>query len=194
MRSVIRFGRAYPRKHVSLLAQIAVDRDRLSGYLIRDPDTKSPSTIAHELAEGIARLRAGGADPYAGAQAIMNRLPVRVAGRALEALGWACYELNLNPELLGLPHDMFGAMRLNNVGALGIDDAVGPYIPWMRSPGTWVLTRVRREAVPVGDGFEARSRMKLWVGLDHRLADGGMVPSGLRVLRRYLDEPEALWA
>lgn len=193
LRSIIRRGKLYPRKSTSLLLQVAISRDQLSGFVIDAPDTKTPSEIAVEATAAVTRMRASGQDAYGAVTKLFGKLPAFVVGNLLETLGFLFYELNISPTAVGLPDDPYGAMRLNNLGALGIDDAIGPHIPWMHSPGTWVLTRVRDVAVPIGDGFERRSMMKFWCVIDHRLGDGGGLTAVRRLIEEYLADPARLW-
>jgi len=196
-RSVLRFGKIYPRKDVSLLVQVAVSKAKLSGVVLRDPDRKSPTELAKELGDFVPRLRAGKKAEYE--KSLLYRavgvVPSFFIGLVIDVLGTFIYTLNIHPRFFGLPSDPYGCMRLNNLGALGMDDVIGPYVPWMHSPGTWLMLRVQDRLVlgPNGE-FETRKFLKLWLVFDHRIADGFLFPRVFGAIERLLKKPELLWS
>jgi len=196
-RSVLRFGKIYPRKDVSLLVQVAVSKAKLSGVVLTGPDRKSPTEIAKELGDLVPRLRAGKKAEYE--KSLLYRavgvVPSFFIGLVIDVLGTLFYTLNIHPRFFGLPPDPYGCMRLNNLGALGIDDVIGPYVPWMHSPGTWLMPRVQDRLVlgPNGE-YETRKFLKLWLVFDHRIADGFLFPRVFGAIERLLKKPELLWS
>lgn len=193
LRSIIRGDRIYPRKQVSLLVQVAVTRDRLSAHVLEAPDARTPSEIASELDEAVAKMRGDAKDAYAKTNVLVDRLPLGMLAALLRFIGIWAYRWNLSPRVFGLRDDPYGAMRLNNLGALGIDDAIGPFVDWMQSPGTFVMMRVRDELERRGEAIVSRKKLRLWCAVDHRLMDGGAYPRARRALDAFLDAPEALW-
>lgn len=194
LRSVIRHHRIYPRKDVSLLIQVAVTRDKLSAVVLSELDQKTPTQIAAELNQRVAELRnAGDSEQYKGANQLIERLPVRVTGWLLRLIGYLSFPLNLNPRLLGLPSNPYGCMRLNNLGALGVDDAIGPFVDWMHSPGTFVMMKLRDELQWVNEQVRVRKKLRFWCAADHRLLDGGAVPRARAEMDYWLEHSELLW-
>jgi len=196
LRSVLRRGQLYPRKEVSALVQVALGRDRLTGYVLHNIDRMSPTQIRVELDTAVAQMRSGdGGDRFATVSALLNLLPAPLVGRALDAAGWLFYGANINPGIFGLPQDPFGTIQVNNLGGLGMDDVRGPYVPWMRSVGVVALTRTHEAPVRAADGGVAwRTRMKVWVIVDHRLMDGFLAREIRPFVESYLENPERLWS
>jgi pyruvate dehydrogenase E2 component (dihydrolipoamide acetyltransferase) len=195
-RSVLRFGKIYPRKDVSLLVQVAVSKAKLSGVVVTCPDRKSPTEIAKELGVFIPRLKSGKKAEYE--KSLLYRgvgvMPSSFIGLVMDVLGTLFYTLNIHPRFFGLPADPYGCMRLNNLGALGMDDVIGPHVPWMHSPGTWLMSRVQDRLVLGSDGkYKTRKFLKLWIVFDHRIADGFLFPRVFGLIERLLKRPELLW-
>jgi hypothetical protein len=193
LRSIVRGDRIYPRKHVSLLVQVAVTRERLSAHVLENPDKRTPSEIAVDLEAAVTKMRSEAQDAYAKTNVLVDRLPIPVLAWLLRFIGTWAYRWNLSPRIFGLRDDPYGAMRLNNLGALGIDDAIGPFVDWMESPGTFVMMRVTNSLERRGEEIVERKRLRLWCAVDHRLMDGGAYPRARRALDAFLDAPEALW-
>lgn len=193
LRSVIRRNQIYPRKDTSLLIQVAVNRNHLSAVAIHSPDAKTPSEIASELEERIKTLKEQNTSQFDTANVLMLRLPMFAIRWLLRFVGHWSYQWNLHPRIFGLPADPYGCMRLNNLGALGIDDGIGPYVDWMHSPGTFVMMRVRDDWVMTEQGPAIQKKLRLWASVDHRLVDGGVFPEARAFIERCLYAPDTLW-
>lgn len=168
--SVLRFGRPHVREDISLFLQVAVSRTVLSGFVIQNPHLKAPEDIAKEARLKVQELRT---QPQPESK-WLRFLPSFVLGIVIDLLFFLIFSFNLNPRLFGLNADPFGSMRLNNLAPLGLDHAVAPYVPWMHSVGSVLLTRIRRLPRYREDSvtIEPRLVMNLVVSSDHRLVDG----------------------
>ncbi|MCE9668116.1 2-oxo acid dehydrogenase subunit E2 [Myxococcus stipitatus] len=192
--AVVRLGRIYLRQRVSVSALVAGPvapdggaRWRLAR--VEDADHKSLEEVVRELAPARGDVGAGRA-----ARVLMS-LPAPLARGVLRGVSFLAATLNLDLERFGLPRDVMGGAVVVDVGALGLDAAYLPLIPFARVPVVIAPGAVREVPVVEEDGRVGVGRvMSLNASIDHRFIDGYHAGVLARTLQAVLEDPEAAFA
>ena len=193
---LLRRGRIYRRRDIGVFFQVALEdpvtgKIDLSGATIHDPHRKDLVEICDELEARFADVRADRDASLAGARRLLGRLPLRLVHAALELTAFASYTLNLDLRWAGVPRDAFGSVMITNVGALGLEEAYVPLVPYSRVPLLLALGAIRETPV-ARDGRVATERtMKVCATFDHRVLDGAHAAAMAKILRTWIEDPAA---
>lgn len=189
---VLRFGRLYPRKGVSLFFQVATDAagKDLSGVTVKDADGKGTVAIAREVSARVGKVRDGRDRSYSRMKGTMSLLPGFMAGLVLDVAGFVQFTLNLWTPLFGTPKDPLGSVMITNTGSLGLDFALAPLVPYSRTPMVLTIGTVVDRVVAVDGAPAVRPIVRLGVTFDHRLIDGVHAAKLAAVLTACFADPE----
>jgi len=193
---VMRLGRPYRRRRIGVFFQVAMadpttGKLDLSGATIHDPERKTLTEICDELEARFAEVRVGRDRALAGVRKLFARMPLRLIPAVLELTAFASYTLNLDLRWAGVPRDAFGSVMITNVGALGLEEAFVPLVPYSRVPLLLALGAIRETPV-VRDGTLTTARtMKVCATFDHRVLDGAHAAAMARTLRAWMEDPFA---
>jgi pyruvate/2-oxoglutarate dehydrogenase complex dihydrolipoamide acyltransferase (E2) component len=194
--ALLRAGRLYRRRRIGVFFQVAMKdaatgKLDLSGATIHDPERKSLIEICDELEARFAAVRADRDGALSRVRQLFARLPLRAMPALLELTSFASYTLNLDLAWAGVPRDAFGSVMITNVGALGLEEAYVPLLPYSHVPLLLALGAIRETPV-VRDGSVAIERtMKLCATLDHRVLDGTHAAAMAETLRAWIEDPFA---
>jgi pyruvate dehydrogenase E2 component (dihydrolipoamide acetyltransferase) len=186
--AVLRFSRIYLRQRVTVSALVARPGSggtRLVPVRVVDADRKGLRELAAELD---AALRE---DPAAQrGWRLVQRVPSPLLHLFTRCVSFLAVTLNLDLGRFGLPKDAFGAAVVTDVGALGLDTAYLPLVPFTRVPVFLAPGAVRRTAVvDEQDRVVVGSVMSVNASIDHRFIDGyhaGLIAS---TIRECLEDP-----
>ncbi len=189
---ILRFGKLYPRKDVSVFFQVATDAEGedLSGMTVREADRKSMVEIAREMEERVRVIKERRDQSFTRMKGTFGMLPGIFSRLILGVSGFLMYTLNLWSPLLGTPRDPFGSAMITNIGSLGMDTAFAPLVPYSRVP-LLIALGVAQDAPWVNQGkLEVAKVIRFCVTVDHRLIDGvhGMHMS--RTVKAIFADPE----
>lgn len=193
----LRWTGLHRRRDVSIFVHVALQDAQtgqldLSGVLLRNADSKGIVALADRLDRQAAKVRDGTDEVYTQGRALFRWLPpVLIPGlvRVLEILS---VHLNLDLRSLGVPQDGFGSALLTNIGALGLDAAWAPLVPYSGVPIVVALGAVKdRPWVNDGGELEVAPVLPLFATLDHRVLDGAHAARLSAALRRRLANPTA---
>jgi pyruvate dehydrogenase E2 component (dihydrolipoamide acetyltransferase) len=120
---------------------------------------------------------------------LLAKLPRRVVSAALELTSFASYTLNLDLRWAGVPRDAFGSVMITNVGALGLEEAYVPLVPYSRVPLLLALGAIRETPVARNGRIATERTMKVCATLDHRLLDGAHMAAMAKILRTWIEDP-----
>jgi len=193
---VLRRGRPYRRRRIGVFFQVAMEDPAtgkldLSGATIHDPERKSLAAICDELEAQFAQVRTGRDQALSGVRKMFARMPLRLIPAVVELTSFASYTLNLDLRWAGVPRDAFGSVMITNVGALGLEEAYVPLVPYSRVPLLLALGAIRDTPV-ARDGRVAIERtMKVCATFDHRVLDGAHAAAMARTLRAWIEDPFA---
>jgi pyruvate dehydrogenase E2 component (dihydrolipoamide acetyltransferase) len=193
---LLRRGRIYRRRDIGVFFQVAMEdpatgKIDLSGATIHDPQHKDLVQICDELEQRFADVRTDRDASLAGTRRLLGRLPLRLMRAALELTGFASYTLNLDLRWAGVPRDAFGSVMITNVGALGLEEAYVPLVPYSRVPLLLALGAIRETPVARDGRIAIERTMKVCATFDHRVLDGAHAAAMAKILRTWIEEPVA---
>ena len=116
-------------------------------------------------------------------------MPLRAMPAVLEWTAFASYTLNLDLRWAGVPHDAFGSVMITNVGALGLEEAYVPLVPYSRVPLLLALGAIRKVPVERDGTVALEHMMKVCATFDHRLLDGAHAATMAKTLRAWIENP-----
>lgn len=191
---VLRFGRLYPRKTVTLFFQVATDEagQDLSGITVRNAETKSMVDIAREMGRKVNAVRDGSDVSYKSMKSLMATIPGWLTGLALDLASFLQYSLNVWTPLLGTPKDPLGSVMITNVGTFGLELAFAPLVGYSRVPMVIAAGAVRDQVVAINGKAEVVPIMRLGVTFDHRLIDGVHAARLAKTVESYFANPKLL--
>lgn len=193
---VLRRGRIYRRREIGVFFQVAMadpatGKIDLSGATIHAPHRKSLLEICDELERRFADVRTDHDPALAGVRRLLGKLPLRLVPALLELTSFASYTLNLDLRWAGVPRDAFGSVMITNVGALGLEEAYVPLVPYSRVPLLLALGAVRETPVARDGKITSERTMKVCATFDHRVLDGVHAAGMARLLRAWIEDPIA---
>ena len=194
--ALLRAGRLYRRRRIGVFFQVAMKDEAtgnidLSGATIHDPERKSLIEICDELEAKFADVRADRDAALSRTRRLFARLPLRATGPLLRLTSFLGYTLNLDLRWAGVPRDAFGSVMITNVGALGLEEAYVPLLPYSRVPMLLALGAIRETPIARDGRVTVARTMKLCATFDHRVLDGVHAAAMAEVLRAWIEEPFA---
>ena len=194
--AILRRGRIHKRRRIGVFFQVAIpNKDSgkldLSGATIHDPEQKSLEQICDELESQFAAVRADRDGALAGVRRLFARLPQRAIPAILQLTSFASYTLNLDLRWAGVPRDAFGSVMITNVGALGLEEAYVPLVPYSRVPLLLALGAIRETPIVRDGAVTTAHTMKVCATLDHRVLDGAHAAVMAQTLREWIEDPFA---
>ena len=192
--AILRFGRIYRRKRIGVFFQVAMEDPEtgkidLSGATIHDPERKTLLQICAELEERFAKVRKNHDGALAKTRNLFKRLPVPAMAPLLELTSFASYTLNLDLTWAGIPRDAFGSIMITNIGALGLEEAYVPLVPYSRVPLLIALGAVTDAAVPRDGEIVIEKTMRVCATFDHRILDGAHAAAMAKTVRSWMEDP-----
>lgn len=192
--SIIRFGKIYPRREISIFYHVASDKEGndLSGTVVRKVDQISLKKLSEVLITDFIRIRKGDDFNFKKTKQSIKFAPSFLLTPIISLIGHFMYALNLWSPLLGTPKDCFGSMMITNVGSLGIQTAMTPLAAYSRVPLILSLGR------PYEDAYSSNGEIKsgLFVDLcwtfDHRLMDGVIGARMMKSIKNYIENPSLI--
>jgi pyruvate/2-oxoglutarate dehydrogenase complex dihydrolipoamide acyltransferase (E2) component len=191
--AILRLGRIYRRKDIGVFFQVALEDPQtgkidLSGATIHDAHKKSLVAICDELSERFENTRKNKSE-LAKSRNIFKRLPIPAIGPLLDLTAFASYTLNLDLSWAGIPRDAFGSIMITNIGALGLEEAYVPLVPYSRVPLLIALGAIRDEVIPVDGQVVIAKTMRLCATFDHRILDGAHAAAMAKTVRAWMENP-----
>ena len=171
---VLRFGKLYPRSHITLFFQVATDPDGkdLSGVTVRDSENKSIVQIASEMNRRVYSVRDRSDRTYSQMKSLMGRLPGWLTGVVLDVASLIQYGFNCWSPIFGTPKDPMGSVMITNVGTFGLEFAFAPLVPYSRVPMIVTQCAVKDQVIVHEGQLAIMPILRLCVTFDHRLIDG----------------------
>jgi pyruvate dehydrogenase E2 component (dihydrolipoamide acetyltransferase) len=191
--AILRLGRIYRRKSIGVFFQVAMEDPKtgkidLSGATIHEPEQKTLVQICDELAERFEKTRKN-TSTLAKSRNLFKRLPIAAVGPLLDLTAFASYTLNLDLSWAGIPRDAFGSIMITNIGALGLEEAYVPLVPYSRVPLVIALGAIREEVLPENGQVVIGKTMRLCATFDHRILDGAHAAAMAKTVRAWMENP-----
>jgi pyruvate/2-oxoglutarate dehydrogenase complex dihydrolipoamide acyltransferase (E2) component len=194
LNGMVRWGRIYLRKSVTLFLQAAADDAgrELSGLTIRDAEAKSLEQIVDEIAAKAQAIREDRDPAFKKIKGQFRVVPTFLVRFVLNVISFLTYTLNLDLSSLGAPRDAFGSVMITSIGSIGLDQAFAPLVPYSRVPLLLAVGAVRPQPVVVDGQLAVAPQFKICATFDHRFIDGVYAARMARALRRLLETDEGL--
>jgi pyruvate/2-oxoglutarate dehydrogenase complex dihydrolipoamide acyltransferase (E2) component len=191
---MIRWGRIYRRKEVSVFLQTAVDDagKELSGFVIHDANKKSIEQVVDELKTKARAIREDKDPAFKKAKGTFKNIPVWFMHFVLNLISFLTYTLNLNLSGAGIPKDAFGSVMITSIGSLGLDMAFAPLVPYSRVPLLLAVGAIKEAALVVDGKIAVAPLFKICATFDHRFIDGMHAAKMSKTVRRLLETDEGL--
>ncbi len=77
------------------------------------------------------------------------------------------------------------------MGSLGISEGFAPLPPFLHNMFVFCIGKAENRAVVIDDKIVIRYMMTCVVTLDHRYGDAGLALKFLRIIKDYIEDPEA---
>ncbi|HEY1553272.1 MAG TPA: 2-oxo acid dehydrogenase subunit E2 [Kofleriaceae bacterium] len=192
--AMIRFGRIYRRKRIGVFFQVAMEdaetgKIDLSGATIHDPQAKTLLEILDECEKRFAKVRKNTDEQLSRTRNLMKKLPIAAMGPLLDLTSFASYTLNLDLTWAGIPRDAFGSIMITNIGALGLEEAYVPLVPYSRVPLLLALGAVKESAVARSGRVGVEKTMRVCATFDHRILDGAHAAAMAKTVRAWMEQP-----
>lgn len=195
---MIRWGRIYLRKHVSVFFQVNVPGSgkdgtksaNLSGVTLENVEDMTLKDIAQALAQKAGAIRNGEDRSFKKSFALIDKVPWILVRHFLDLSSFLLYVLNWDLSKFGLPRDPFGSVMITNVGGMGIDLAWAPLCPYSRVPLLLTIGAQRDRVVAIDGQPQVRPVVQVGVTFDHRFMDGVHAAEMSRELKKFFAEPE----
>lgn len=185
--AVLRFGRIYLRQRVTVSALVTRPEGegvRLVPVRVADADRKSLRELAAEV-DAVVREDAGLQRGWR----LVARVPSPLLHLFTRAVSLLAVTLNLDLGRFGLPRDAFGGAVVTDVGALGLDTAYLPLVPFTRVPVFLAPGAVRKTAVVEEERVVVGWVMSINASIDHRFIDGYHAGVLASTVRELLEDP-----
>jgi len=194
--AVLRFHRVYPRKDISVFLQVAMEdpetgKPDLSGTTIHKINELSLGQIIDTMEEKVRKVRARKDKELEQTRSTFSKLPGFMVHWIMRCTSFLLYTLNLNLSRFGLPKDAFGSVLITNIGALGLDQAYAPLVPYSRVPMVIAVGKVADEPVVEDGEIKPGKLMNLCATFDHRFIDGAHAAVLSKTMRKIFADPEA---
>jgi len=190
----LRLGGIHQRADVAVFVHVAL-RDPetgqldLSGAILRDADQKSLLELIDDADARIARVRAGTDTELEKGRDTFRLLPGLVVPPLVRLLELLSVQLNLDLRFMGVARDPFGSVLLTNIGALGLDEAWAPLVPYSGVPIVVALGALRDTPLVRDGEVVVVPVLPLYATLDHRVLDGAHAAKLARSIRRRFADP-----
>jgi pyruvate/2-oxoglutarate dehydrogenase complex dihydrolipoamide acyltransferase (E2) component len=191
---LLRFGKFYQRKSISIFFQVAMDDQGhdLSGHTVRDINQKSLEQIQTEMQKTIKQIKNGDDVHYKKVKSTMAYVPSLLVAPFIKLYGFILYALNLWSPLFGAPKDAFGSMMITNIGTLGMQTAFVPLVPYSHCPLILSLGAVYERPMAIDGQVVVKKVIDCCWTLDHRVIDGVVGAKMAKTFENYLLNPESL--
>ncbi len=193
--AILRRNRIYLREDIGVFFQVAMEDAEtgeldLSGATVFDPHQKTVEEIYDEFSARVSKVKRGQDKELEGTRSSFKRMPYRFVRWVVEALGYLCFELNLDLRWAGVPRDPFGSAMVTNIGSLGLEEAYVPLVPYSHVPLLLAVGAIQDEAVVENGALLPGKVFRVCATFDHRVLDGVHASTMSKHLARIFADPE----
>ena len=189
--AVLRFGRIYPRKVVSVFLQVVMTDEKtgkpdLSGVTIAGADRLSLEELVTKTEKQVRDVRKNEDKALSKQRGAFSKVPGILLHPILRFMSFLLYTLNLDL-LGGDSRDAFGSVMVTNIGSLGLDRC-----PRRRSLVARAHGHRRRKVAdePVVDDASRAGKVMRLRRPDHRFIDGAHAVVLAKTVKEIFADPE----
>jgi len=194
--AILRWNRIYRRQRIGVFFQVLMtdegeEKPDLSGATLYDLERKSLLEIVDEFETKVKLVRDRKDPALEKTRGTFQWLPYPLLRPFLRVLSFFCYTLNLDLRALGIASDPFGSLMITNVGSLGLDTAYAPLVPFSRVPMLFAIGEATEHVLVENGQVIVGKTMSVNATLDHRVIDGFHAARIAKVLREWMENPDA---
>jgi pyruvate/2-oxoglutarate dehydrogenase complex dihydrolipoamide acyltransferase (E2) component len=194
--AILRWNRIYLRQRIGVFFQVLMtdegeDKVDLSGATLYDLERKSLLEIVDEFETKVTLVRRRQDPALENTRATFHKIPYLLLNAFLKVLSFFSFTLNLDLRAFGIAADPFGSLMITNVGSLGLDTAYAPLVPFSRVPILFAIGEVNEHAFVDNGQVIGEKAMSVNATLDHRVIDGFHASMIAKVLREWMENPDA---
>jgi len=194
--AILRWNRIYLRKRIGVFFQVLMadegeEKVDLSGATLYDLERKTLAEIVDEFEAKVKLVRNRKDPALEKTRATFQSIPYLLLRPFLKVLSFFSFTLNLDLRALGIASDPFGSLMITNVGSLGLDTAYAPLVPFSRVPILFAIGEVGEHAFVENGRVTVGRAMSVNATLDHRVIDGFHASAIAKVLREWMENPDA---
>jgi len=192
--AILRFNRIYLRKRIGIFFQVTMRDEEtgkfdLSGATLYDLDKKSLREIVAEMEAKVHSVRKGTDKALEKGRRSFRFVPLILMNLVLRVMSFFAYTLNIDLSKLGIPKDPFGSVMITNIGALGLEAAYVPLIPYSRVPLLVALGAVKEVPLVENGRIVVGKVMDMNATFDHRFFEGAHAAVMASVMRAWMEDP-----
>lgn len=192
--AILRFNRIYLRKRIGIFFQVTMRDEEtgkfdLSGATLYDLDKKSLREIVAEMEAKVHSVRKGTDKALEKGRRSFRFVPLILMNLVLRVVSFFAFTLNIDLSKLGIPKDPFGSVMITNIGALGLEAAYVPLIPYSRVPLLVALGAVKDVPLVENGKIVVGKVMDMNATFDHRFFEGAHAAVMASVMRAWMEDP-----
>jgi pyruvate/2-oxoglutarate dehydrogenase complex dihydrolipoamide acyltransferase (E2) component len=192
--AVLRWNRIYLRQRIGVFFQVVMTDEAevdLSGATVYDVEQKSLVQVMDEFQAKVDLVRARKDPALEKTRGVFHKIPYLLLNVFLKVLAFFSFTLNLDLRSVGVAADPFGSVMITNVGSLGLDTAYAPLVPFSRVPILLAIGEVKEHVFVENGQISVGKAMSVNATLDHRVIDGFHASVMSKVLREWMENPDA---
>ncbi len=194
---LLRWSRIYLRERVGISMPVmtkeknadGTERVDLAAINLQDVADKDLTQIVDEVSEKVAAVRKREDANQERARRVFAHVPTLLISLLLRLFAVVAYTLNIDLSRFGVQRDPFGSVIISNIGAMGLDNAYAPLVPYARVPIVITLGAMQPRPVVEEGQIVIRQRMKVGMAADHRFMDGYHMSVILGTLKEWFARP-----
>ncbi|MCB9093001.1 MAG: 2-oxo acid dehydrogenase subunit E2 [Halobacteriovoraceae bacterium] len=195
LNSVLRWGKLYKRKELSIFFQVATDQngEDLTGAVVRNINKLSIDEISGSLAPQIKKIRENEEPHFKFLKKVFKHIPGFLSSFLINFTSFLQYKLNLWHPALKSPQDAFGCAMVTNVGSLGLDYGFAPLVPYSHVPLVVSLGKIEDKIIlDQNKQIKTIPVMRVGATIDHRHIDGVHGAKLAKRISYFFQHPEEL--
>ncbi|MEW6439760.1 MAG: 2-oxo acid dehydrogenase subunit E2 [bacterium] len=192
--AILRFNRIYLRKRIGIFFQVTMRDEEtgkldLSGTTLYDVDKKTLPEIVSEMEKKVMAVRKGTDEALEKGRKAFRFVPLFLMNFIVKLVAFLGYTLNLDLSRFGIQKDPFGSIMITNIGALGLEAAYVPLIPYSRVPLLMAMGAVKEIPLVEHGKIIIAKVMDINATFDHRFFEGSQAALMASVLRAWMEDP-----
>ncbi len=191
-RVVLGAVRRRPAVDVSYVVDIGRGRD-MTAACVRDADRKSPRQTAREVFAAARAARRGADEAFGRSRAVAGRVPSMFVRPGMALAGFVAGGLGRRVPGLRLPAHPFGSALISSVEAWGVPRALPPLAPFVHLGLVVAVGAVAWRPWVCDGAVVPRRVVSIGVTFDHRLIDGALAGTMMRVVAAAVERPWEAW-
>ncbi len=188
----LRRGKVKSRETIDVMVSVLQASGAMGSVLVKNANELSLEEIESELNKKVIEARLGKETHNKQSKNILTKLPWPFRPMFFKFYKLFTIKLGFSMPFIGLSANNFGSFILTNIGSIGLDTGYPALMPSSNVAFVFVMGGIQKKPVVVNDEIVIRRMMTVSVVIDHRLADASHGGKLLRIIKKYLRNPDLL--